>query len=399
MKLLFIQGGSRLKQTQDGRWYTDANFSDEIWLRYMELCDNLTIMLRREKKAYASDEAIKRFNPIPNDSRIRVVALDDITKPKYNLLNPFVWRRIRNMIFKEIEKADKIIIRSASKYCQIAREACLSYRKPYLHEVTGFAREGLRYHSLLGRISAESFEKSQVRLARDAECCIYVTEEALQKRYPCKKMLGCSDVALLPSDSKVLESRLQKIDTMKDNSILHLGTAAFLDVKWKGQELVIRALAVLKSMGITNVIYELVGLGKGSDLFNLACKLGVKDQVKIVGAMPHDEIFPWLDSIDIYIQASYQEGLCRIIAEAISRACPVICSDTGGNYELISKDYIFPCGDYKQLSKLILKIKKNLKKQAIRNFERSKHYDKDVLDMRRKEFFKDYMENHFGNNQ
>lgn len=49
MKLLFIQGGSRLKQSEDGRWFTDSNFTKEVWQRYMDLCDEFVIILRQEK--------------------------------------------------------------------------------------------------------------------------------------------------------------------------------------------------------------------------------------------------------------------------------------------------------------------------------------------------------------
>lgn len=61
--------------------------------------------------------------------------------------------------------------------------------------------------------------------------------------------------------------------------------------------------------------------------------------------MPHDKIFEWLDTIDIYIQPSYQEGLCRSVVEAMSRACPVICSDACGERELANEKFIFKRGD------------------------------------------------------
>lgn len=67
----------------------------------------------------------------------------------------------------------------------------------------------------------------------------------------------------------------------------------------------------------------------------------LEDCVSILGAKPHSEVFSWLDSIDIYVQPSFMEGLCRSIVEAMSRACPVICTNVGGNYELVSSDCLF----------------------------------------------------------
>jgi len=391
MNLLFIQGGSRLKLCETGQWYTDPNFTEEVWRRYMALCDHLSILIRREHKVYSIEECKKRFNPIPLDGKVSIVPLDDITRPKLNMINPFVRKRIKDTIFQEVSKTDMCIIRSASFYTGLCMQACIEYKKPYLMEVTGFALEGMSHHSLLGKITARHFERLTKNIAKNAEAAIYVTDEALQKRYPCKKMLGCSDVVLQPADERVLEARLQKITNRKPDALLRIGTAAFLDVMWKGQHNVIRAIAELKKRGLSNIQYELIGSGKGTHLIKLAKELGVANQVEFLGIRPHDEVFKWLDDIDIYVQPSYQEGLCRAIAEAISRACPVIASDTGGNYELISREYIFPCGDYKTLASLIEKMIPNSSEEAKRNFEHSKHYSKERLEKLRYDFLKDFI--------
>lgn len=390
MKILFIQGGSRLKLADNGKWYTDGNFTDEVWERYISLCDTFTIVLRREQKVYSEAEAEAKFNVVLNNPKIRVVALDDITHPKTNMINPLVRFRIRKTIFDEVKKTDKCIIRSGSFYTIAAYEACKVYVKPYLLEVAGFVKEGLENHSLLGKLIANTYEARFKNMARDAAAAIYVTNDALQKRYPCNgEMLGCSDVLLREFDETLLENRKTNV---KQKQMIRVGTAAFLDVKWKGQENVIKALAVLKEKGMTNVIYELIGIGEGARLKKMAKQLGVEEQVKFLGSKNHDEVFKWIDNLDVYIQPSYQEGLCRSIVEAMSRACPVICSDIGGNYELIDRDYLFPCGDYHKLAKLIDKMLVDSYEQSLHNFEKSKKYNKKELDSLRYGFLKKFIE-------
>ena len=97
----------------------------------------------------------------------------------------------------------------------------------------------------------------------------------------------------------------------------------------------------------------------------------------------------------VYVQPSYQEGLCRSIVEAMSRACPVICSNAGGNYELIDSKYIFPVGDAKTLAKKIEQVLKenNFVQMAKRNFEKSKDYDGDKLNAERWAFIKKFIDN------
>lgn len=393
MKILFIQGGSRLKQDTEGNWYTDPNFNDDVWKRYVDLADSLTILLRRERKIYTKEYALQKFNKVLDDSRIRIVPLVDFTESKLSMLNPFVYKEIKRVIFAEVQKADKCFIRSGSHYTRVAYDACKKYHKPYLFEATGFAYESFSHHSFIGRIIANKVENDYRLMARDAVQATYVTSEALQKRYPCAsgKMIGVSNVQLSALDDSILTKRLKKIQNGQSSDTIVLGTAAFLDVKWKGQYLVIKALAELKRQGYTNFRYELLGMGTGQELIKLAESLGVKDEVKVIGAVPHSKVFEWLDSLDIYIQPSFQEGLCRAIIEAMSRGLPVVCSNTGGNYELIDNDYIFDCGDYKKMSSLLIDIQDHLSEQSKKNFEESKKYEKSMLDSRRKTFFRKFV--------
>lgn len=393
MKILFIQGGSRLKQDTEGNWYTDPNFNDDVWKRYVDLADSLTILLRRERKIYTKEYALQKFNKVLDDSRIRIVPLVDFTESKLSMLNPFIYKEIKKVIFAEVQKADKCFIRSGSHYTRVAYDACIKYHKPYLFEATGFAYESFSHHSFIGRIIANKVENDYRLMARDAVQATYVTSEALQKRYPCAsgKMIGVSNVQLSALDDSILTKRLEKIHKRQSSDTLVLGTAAFLDVKWKGQYLVIKALAELKRQGYTNFRYELLGMGTGQELIKLAESLGVKDEVKVIGAVPHSKVFEWLDSLDLYIQPSFQEGLCRAIIEAMSRGLPVVCSNTGGNYELIDNDYIFDCGDYNKMSSLLIDIQGHLSEQSKKNFEESKKYEKSMLDSRRKAFFREFV--------
>ncbi len=77
-----------------------------------------------------------------------------------------------------------------------------------------------------------------------------------------------------------LSARLKKIDNKHVDDIIVIGTAAFLDVKWKGQDLVIKALGALKKKGITNIRFEMIGIGTGTYLRKIAKENNVLDQVK-----------------------------------------------------------------------------------------------------------------------
>lgn len=392
MNLLFIQGGSRWKKDRNGNFYTDANFTEEIWNRYRKYCAHLTVILRMEKKEYSVEEAENRFNYFDSGNST-AIALIDLYRPVINSFNIKLRNEVKRRIKEEVIKADKIIIRSVGNiYTDTALKWVRYYEKPYLVEETGFSFESLWYHSFKGKLIALANEIKVKCLMRKVPYAIYVTNEALQKRYPCGgESIGCSDVEI-QIDESVLHKRIKKIQSGANKIII--GTAAFLDVGWKGQKYVIRALAELKKKNIAPFEYQLIGVGNGKLLKEEAKRWGIEANIKILGSLPHEKVFEWMDSLDLYIQPSFMEGLCRAIIEAMSRACPVICSDVGGNYELIDKQNLFKKGNPHDIA---IKLEQFVSKEyriecANRNFKKAREYEKKLLDDKRDLFLRTFLE-------
>lgn len=130
----------------------------------------------------------------------------------------------------------------------------------------------------------------------------------------------------------------------------------------------------------------------GNSLKKLIKKYGLDKEVKIIGALPHNEVFKWLENIDIYIQPSYMEGLCRAIVEAMSKACPVICTDAGGNFELIEEKNIYKQRDIFEFIKILENINnEELKKNAVYNYNKSRKYTANLLNEKRNIFYSKFM--------
>lgn len=391
MKLLFIQGGSRVRKCKNGSFYVDGNFNNDIWKRYKSYCDDLTVILREKSEFYDENDIKDKLNNI-DTNLINLVLVEDVYKPKKNFLNLKMKKKIKKQIESAVIASDKIIIRSIGNfYTNTALKYCKKYNKDYLIEVTGFAFEGLWYHSLYGKVVAIPREIKLRKSIKDAPYAVYVTEKALQKRYPCKgKTLGCSDVELLDMDKNNV---IEKINNLNKNGKLKLGTAAFLDVKWKGQKNVIKALYKLKKAGYDNFIYELIGAGNKAYLEGFIEKYNLKENVRILGVKKREEVFEWLKTVDVYVQPSYQEGLCRAIVEAMSMGCPVIASNAGGNAELIDKKMIYPKGNVKMLFEILMRINKNLLfDQVNNNFEKAHAYQKELLNKKRDNFYSNFVD-------
>lgn len=258
--------------------------------------------------------------------------------------------------------------------------------------VVGCPWDALWHHSLKGRLVAPLYYLSLKRFMSKTSTAMYVTRSFLQKRYPCKGLsIGCSDVELPANNRSVLTNRISKIS---NNNATHLSLATIgALIKVKGHIDVIKALSILKKDGYL-FYYHIIGGGDKTFLENLAIKLDVADQVIFHGVLPHNKIFELLTDIDIYIQPSKTEGLCRALAEAMSMACPAIATNVGGNPELVNSKWLYQSGNSKMLATQIkgLSEKHNLLTAANENYTTAQSYQADLLNKRRNEFISSFIE-------
>ena len=294
------------------------------------------------------------------------------------------------MMEDEIKGADALIVKLHSKIAEMAIHYARKYDVPYLVESVGCPWDAYwNSHHKAGKIVAPIMMMSTKRELKRAPYAVYVTKEFLERRYPCNgRWIDCSDVELKELDQSVLDWRLAKIE--RDEKPLVLGTLAQVDVLYKGQEYVIRSLAMLKQKGLI-FRYKLAGSGSPEYLKRVAKEAGVEDLVEFCGVLPHDKVFSWLDDIDFYIQPSKQEGLPRAMVEALSRACPAAGSNVGGIGELIDMEFIFRKGNVSEISRILEQLNKNkLRSMAIKNFDTAKNYQKEYLDKKRYSFYKEF---------
>lgn len=369
----------------DGVMYSTGGLSKEMLERYTSVFDELRILSRQvelhqyhENLTVASTDNVD-FIPVPNFKSL---------KNCYKVLEA------KNIIEREIINADAVIARLPSSIGNIVIEIAKKNNKPYLIEVVACPWDALWNHSLKGKMIAPFSYYKMKNIIKQSRFTLYVTENFLQKRYPTKgKSVNCSNVALQEFDDGILRRRRERITKKPSQKPFIIGTTAAINVKHKGQQYIIKSLGKLKKQGITNYEYQLVGGGDKTYLKSIAEKYDVVDQVKFLGPMSHNKVFEWLETIDIYTQPSRQEGLPRALIEAMSRAVPAFGARTAGIPELLDDEFTFS-NSRKNIDKIIEILKSFSKeimvKQAKRNYQESKKYDKDVIEERRKNFFNEF---------
>ena len=381
MRLLYISM-HRFLRDRDGNLFSTGLMGSDYFEKYLKVFDEVTVL---GYEVEANHDNIKKAigNPVQDTDRVRyLLAPCGSGRFSTSFENP----AIRALADEQTKDADAVACKSASG-AAMAKRYAKKYRKPFLIEVVGCAWDAMWNHSLIGKAIAPFAFLSLRRVVKDAPFVSYVTEQFLQSRYPTKgRSVGVSDVELQPVDPSVLDARIHRIE--EATPPLRIGTAGTVEVAYKGQEYVIRALAELKSKGNAGFEYHLAGGGSPIRLKQLAETLGVLDQVVFEGSLPHDAVFDWLDSMDLYIQPSLTEGLPRALVEAMSRGLPAIGSCVGGIPELLGNEYIFPKKDADSIAELLENLhSKQLRSMARRNFERAQRFQKQLLEEKRIQFY------------
>lgn len=390
MDMVFVYE-DKIAQDSNGNYYTGSAFSQAVFDRYLQVFDHITLLMRKADVDPDDTETLSRMNKL-NAERIDVVILPNLTASIKNYLSLKLRREFRKIVIANITPDRAVIIRAPSSSGTIAAKHCRKIGKPYLAEAVGCPWDSLWNHSLRGKLLAARSWLQMRFCMRHASHAVYVTDEFLQRRYPTRgKSAPISDVELRPADGAVLEKRLEKIARHDGRTVI--GTAAAVNVAFKGQRFVIEALARLKAQGRTDFEYRLAGGGDSSRLRALAEKRGVSDQVVFEGSLPHDRMFDWLDGLDLYIQPSTVEAMPRALIEAMSRGLPVLASEVGGIPELLGGSAIFPAKDTAAIADMLAALgKESMSAMARANFARAADFEKAKLEKRRFDFYREFAE-------
>lgn len=321
----------------EGCVYTTGTLSKEIWDRYLvanvnkiNVCARVTPFSSTDKGAVSSHEKVSFiFSP-------------DLSNIQSLFLNKGV-----EALKKVVAQSDIVLVRLPSEIGLHAAKEAIRNKKILICEVVGCPKDAL---GGLGSIKAKLYANLAMlrmkKIVKNSDATIYVTDSILQKKYPClTNTTNISNVEISNIvNSSIVLKRLERFHKRKSSNSLKIGLIGSVKNKIKGVDLAIRAM--VSNLGALHVI----GSGEPGEFINLAKSLNVPFFFDGFYSSS-DDVFSWLDDVDIYIQPSLQEGLPRATIEAMSRGCPVISSDAGGLTELTRPGFVHKKGDYKKLSK------------------------------------------------
>lgn len=290
---------------------------------------------------YCRVHEIEDPNGLPvGGAGVTVVSLPDVHGP-IDLVKSF-FKILKVFIKASSNKNDRALIRVPGIFPTIAWLVFIIRGFPYAVEAMAdaeaqFSKEAFqRPGRLIYKIIWTNAMKWQCRLASAAA---YVTRQALQDKYPSgKDKLSCSFTTLNLPESAIVNLPKSK-EFFADRPFKFINVA-MMQKHLKGQDIIIKAFAEFSK----NKDAELLLVGDGDtrvEFEMLARSLSVDKKVAFLGRKSAgEEIFKLLDQSHIFVLPSRQEGLPRVVIEAMARGLPCVASDLPGNFELLDDEFI-----------------------------------------------------------
>ena len=382
---LVVTVENRYDRTPDGAVWTQAQFAYTFWVRYLAVFDRVRVVSR-----------IREVRSVPPDwkradgEKISFVALPHYIGPwQYLLHAQQVQRTARNAV----DASDAVILRVYSQIAGCIDPLLDQTSHPYGVEVVSdpyevFAPGSVRH--LLRPFFRRWFTHQLQRQCAGASAAAYVTEHALQCRYPPMPVAFStyySDVELSDIAFVSVPRSLQQ-----GAATFTLVTVGSLAQMYKAPDLLIDAVAACVREGL-DLKLVLVGDGKHrAELEARVAKLGLGKRVCFRGQLTAgDAVRAQLDQADLFVLPSKTEGLPRAMLEAMARGLPCIGSQVGGIPELLPPEDMVSPGDVAALAGKIRQVVTDPERMACmsaRNLEKAKEYREEVLYERRNKFYR-----------
>jgi len=142
------------------------------------------------------------------------------------------------------------------------------------------------------------------------------------KFYPINKTVAREDLGL-PNDRKLL-----------------LSVGGLESVK--GFDQLIKAMRILvNEFQATDVLLLIVGDGAlRQELLRMISACSLDAHVRLIGAVPHEQLRLWYSAADLFCLASRSEGWPNVVVESLACGTPVVATAVGGIPEIIRSEFL-----------------------------------------------------------
>jgi L-malate glycosyltransferase len=377
----------RFFRTPDGAVWTDGGHAYPFWNRYLSVFDGVKVVARvRDVPRPESDWCVA------SGVGVRFLAVPDYLGPRQFLVRS---ASVRRAIHAAVDPSDAVIMRVSSQIAACLEPILVRRNQPYGLQVVNdpfdvFGPGAVDY--LFSPVFRWHFTRQLRRQCACAGAVAYVTDKALQSRYPCAGFAAAFSDVEIPAEA--IRDRPKLFSCRADpRREFRLITVASLAQMYKAPDVLIRAVGEGVQTGL-NLKLRIAGDGKHRpSMERLAAAQGLADRVRFLGQLPAGvRVREELDGSDLFLLPSRCEGLPRAIIEAMARSLPSLASNVGGIPELLAPEDLVPVGDVASLARKVIEVLRDpnrMEAMAARNLRRARDFREDLLACRRNAFFRE----------
>jgi glycosyltransferase involved in cell wall biosynthesis len=411
MMNLIVALEQRFEGTPDGKVWTPGPFAHSFWQRYLDVFEHVGVVVRVHRVGAQTPGWARADGP-----GVSFVRVTYYLGPWQYLLRR---RRVLSDVRGVVGPSDAVILRVGSQVAACLEPQLRREGRPYGLEVVGDPYDvfapGAIVHPLRP-LFRWWFPRQLRRQCARACATAYVTEHALQRRYPPRRREFSTSYSTVELPDTAFKSRAEEAfsthysdvelpataflpsnrarrDTERPFRLVAVGT---LEQLYKAPDVLLDAIGECSRHGVR---LELVWIGGGKHQPQLEARaraLGLGSRVRFLGQVPAGEaVRAELDQADLFVLPSRQEGLPRAIIEAMARALPCISSTVGGIPELLEAEDLVPPGDVRALAVKIREVvtdPERMARTSARNLETARDFREEVLRKRRVEFYRQVKE-------
>jgi glycosyltransferase involved in cell wall biosynthesis len=246
---------------------------------------------------------------------------------------------------------------------------------PFVYEMRGMWEESAvasgRWKA--GGLAHRRFRRMETKVLREADSVICISETLRQEAI--SRGVSEDKISVVPNavDIVTQQEESELLHEMKENLqgklvVGYIGSLRELE----GVDLTAKAVSILKEQGV-DVNFFVLSSESGQDELRDYCQsLGIAEQSHIVGPVPHEQVAPFYDLIDVFVVSRPDTRVTRLVTplkpfEAMRSGRAVVMSDLPALAEIIEDGktgLLYPAGDAQKLSKVIHELLEDESKRA-----------------------------------
>ena len=320
-----------------------------------------------------------------------------------------LWRRALSLLFKPLRPGwawleEKIIFKHfTSRIIEVAKEenaelihAHVPYRVgipalrasrrlglPFTYEMRGMWEESAvasgRWRS--GGLAYRRFRRMETKVLRAADSVICISETLRQEAI--SRGISEDKISVVPNavDSEVIRNESDLFHEMKEKLedklvVGYIGSLRELE----GVDLTAEAVSILNQKGVDASFFVLSSESGQHDLRAYCKELGIAENSHIVGPVPHDQVAPFYDLIDVFVVSRPDSRVTRLVTplkpfEAMRSGTAVVMANLPALAEIVEDGktgLLFSPEDAHELANLIHQLLLNpAKKKELGNNAKS----------------------------